>query len=283
MAAKGNIVFDKAFIDLLKDIYDSELIVSNDLLTDVNQWVASKTHHEITEILSDNEADFVLLNAVYLNLKWANQFEKPDSGWPVRSFTCADGTMAPVSMMTQTGDFSIYRGAAFDMLEKPYKAPDGRQLSQVIFLPHRFLSLEAVEAGLTQEVIQHCRKEAYFERDVDLSMPKIKAECTLSLLDILKEMGLPLEWHSLDATKARKGNTDALCITDVLHKTVVSNDEEGTVAAAVTAITLNCLCTSVGRLPSTFNIDRGYAYMIMDGDTMMFRGRISDATPLIVD
>ncbi|MEI8124713.1 MAG: serpin family protein [Parachlamydiaceae bacterium] len=278
LAAKENLTFDASFVSLLKEIYNSEVMISNDLMDTVNKWVASKTHNEIKEILSDNTADFVLLNAIYLNLKWADPFEKPETGWSEELFTCTDGSLASVSMMRQEGSYKIYRTDGFSMLEKPYKSPEGRSLSQLIFLPNDKVSLESIEANLSLETIQKCRNAANYEYNVDLKMPKIKAECSLSLLDILKNIGLPLDF--LDNSKVVGGE---IYIDDILHKTVVSNDEEGTVAAAVTAIIVKMTCCPDLTPPTEFYVNRNYAYAIMDGDTLIFRGRISDPSPLIVD
>ena len=271
LAAKKHIVFDEQLVAILSEIYSSELIVSDDLQTQVNLWVASKTHNEIKEILPDNNSDFVFLNAVYLNLKWSQTFEKSEWGSRLGQFSCTNGVAAEVSMMTQVENYRVYRGDIFDMLEKPYRTSTGRQLSQLIFLPHHPSLLDAMEANLMPEMIKKCRKDAQWEYGVHLTMPKIRAECSLSLLDILKGMGLPLD--SIDHNQ----------ISDILHKTVISNDEEGTVAAAVTAIVNESCCLAEPIKIPVFCIDHSYAYLIMDKETMLFRGRISDATPLIVD
>lgn len=276
LAARPDIEFDPQFLELLKDVYSSELLVSDHLPTLINQWVTHKTHGKITKVLSeDSQAIFALVNATYLNLNWQKKFKKPEEGWPVQQFLCADNTTAPVSMMSQKGNYPLFENDSFSMLEVPYKAPDGRQLSQLIFLPKPNCSLEEIEASMNAEMIRHCRKAAQHEYGIYWKMPKVNAESSLSLRDILISMNLPLS--HLDNSKFSKD----VEVDSVIHKTVVANSEEGTIAAAVTAVVM--IESACPTDPKNFIVDRAYAYLIMDKDTILFRGRVSDATSLTVD
>ncbi len=265
----------EALPQFLKEAYDAELIISENLMDSVNEWANAKTHGKIPTILSDNESDLVLLNAIYLAFKWRQPFEKPAFGWAVEQFTFADGTAALVSMMTQTKRLSLYQGERFDLLEKPYVSPEGRKLSQLVFLPHDPKELLSIEKELTDETIRTFRQKTV-RQEVELSMPKIKMESAFSLLDLFKEMGLPLE--DLDADLLQ---TEEARISGILHKTFVATDEAGTEAAAVTAVLVEC-CMAIGE-PKQFKMDHSYSYFLMDGDTVLFRGRVADKTPLVVD
>jgi serpin B len=273
IALQNGCCLDPSFIEFVKKTYGAEFIQADDLVDPVNQWVSQKTHEKIPTILSDHDAALCLLNAIYLNFKWKDPFERPAEGWKTEDFLCANGKTAPVSMMRQTADLPVYHGATFDMLEKPYLSPDGRTLSQLIFLPHDPFHCSEMESALTEEMILKCRFEARVER-VDLKMPKIKMESEFHLLQMLKAMGLPLD--DLDGRIAPD-----LFIDDVIHKTFVSSDEIGTEAAAVTAIV--CLKCCIEPTPTPFHVRHSYAYLIMDGDKVLFRGKVADPKPLVVD
>ncbi len=275
LARKPGVTVADSLLELVQNTYKADMITSQALMTKVNQWVNAKTRGKIPTILSNDTADLVLLNAVYLGLQWQQKFEKSSYGWQVKDFTCVDGTKAPVSMMWQEGDFSIYRGETFAMLEKPYLVPTGRKLSQLIFLPNDPASLMDLEKTLTAEAIKKYRQEAKVEHNVELSMPKTKAESHFELLNLLNEMGLPL--NAVDDNIVKDGRIDS-----VLHKTFISNDEEGTRAAAATAVVV-MECAAALSEPKLFNIEHAYAYMMMDEDTVLFRGRVGDKEPLIVD
>ncbi len=272
---KPKILVAKALSNLLQENYDAELIVSENLMNEVNQWVNRKTHGKIPTILSDNRSDAVLLNAIYLAFQWKDPFLKPQGGWKVENFTFANGESAPVSMMKQTIKAPIYRGDRFDLLEVPYESPEGRSLSQLIILPHDPKDLSEIEKGLTAKALQSFRKQA-MKQEVRLSMPKIKMESSFSLLELLQEMGLPLD--QLDETLFF---SEEMKVSGVLHKIFVSTDEKGTEAAAVTAVTVRCTCMPMQ--PIEFKMDHSYCYFLMEGDTALFRGRVADGSPLLVD
>lgn len=270
---KGTVVGD-SLIKLVKETYKADIIDSDDsdnLVDKVNQWVATKTHDKIPEILSDNDASLVLLNAIYLTLQWETKFKKPKDGWQVEEFICRDGSKARVSMMKQKGNFNIYQGHNFKMLEKPYLSPDGRTLSQLIFLPNDPQDLDDLQIV----TLQKYRKEAQLHHDVILSMPKTKADNTQPLLELLAELGLPLD--CLDEKVISTEDN----MMNFIHRTFVFTDEDGTEAAAVTAIGL--AGSMPHEPPEEFNINHSYAYLIMDGDTVLFRGRVCDQDPLVMD
>lgn len=271
LAYKKDMIVQDTLLDIVKNIYNADIITTDDLMKDVNQWVFNKTQEKIPTILANNDATMVLLNAIYLNLQWAQKFEKPISGWQVEDFTCADGTTTPVSMMKQKGNFLLYEGDSFAMLEKTYLSPFGRKLTQLIFLPNSPQDLVELEKTLTFDTIQKCRKEGNIIHNMDLMMPKTKVENEFHLFGLLKQMEIPLD--AIDENNAE--------ITDIIHKTFVSTNEEGTEAAAVTAIMMNESATL--NDPKAFEIKHSYAYLIMDGDTMLFRGRVNDKAPLVVD
>lgn len=270
IALKNDIIPSNSLMQLVSKTYGAEFIQSDNLQEEVNKWVAQKTHDKIPTILDDNDSSFALLNALYLAFQWKDKF-KPlcKDGWDVKDFTCFDGTTAPVSMMTQTAECGLYKGEYFKMLEKPYISPEGRKLSQLIFMADK-VALDIMEKDLTFDKILDCRKNASI-KEVELSMPKIKAETQLELTDILMALGLPID--SVDSSIMPSNDVK------VIHKTFVLNDEKGSEAAAVTGVfTKEC-----ARVLPHFNINQAYAYFIMDGDTVLFRGRVADKDPLVVD
>lgn len=287
VARKENVQIADHFNTLVHQTYGADSIYSNEIMKEANAWASEKTHGKIPVILPDNTPEFVLLNAVYLNLNWQNVFTKPTDGWTVENFTFADGTQAPVSKMCQSGRFKytskeagcdLFNGIGFSMLEIPYFTPQGRMISQVVFLPDDPKDLPELEKKLTNDYIPLCRSIAQFQNDVILKMPKTKMENSLELKEHLTEMGLPL-----DAIDRRV--VDTAFIPSIVHKTFVASNEEGTEAAAVTAEL--CMRGPPGDEPEPepviFDMKHSYAYLIMDGDTLLFRGRVSDKGPLVVD
>ena len=70
--------------------------------------------------------------------------------------------------------------------------------------------------------------------------------------------------------------SEALCIGDVLHKTHIDLDSEGTRAAAVTAVMM-VSATAVMQPPHRVTLDRPFVYMIVDSATNLpvFMGTVT--------
>jgi serpin B len=264
LASKENVYVADSLKTVATEVYDAELIVDNNLMDAVNKWVDEKTEHKISTLLADNQIDLVLLNAVYLNLQWQEPFTPPQEGWDIKDFTCLDGSVAKVPMMKQKGDFKIYHGDGFSLLEKPYRSPEGRSLFQLIFLPNDVSFLPSLGKTLTASSIESYRSQASLYRDVTLTMPKTKNESCFELKSLLLEMGFPLD--CIDQNIIPGGSID-----QITHKTYISTDEKGSEAAAVTGISL----TRCARWPQSFEMNRAYIYFIMDGETALFCGRVS--------
>lgn len=290
--SKG-VEIEGSFETLVENLYSGEIFQSENLKTDVNNWVDRHTNHKISEILGNDDPSLkvLLLNAIYLEFQWKYDFKEPESGWARNKFTFANGQSSTATMMTKTEDtFAVYRGdvegngANYDILELPYISPEGRQLYQLILLPHDPKDLDQVEKDLTSETLKIYRdkaRNALRERqmagtslDVQVTIPKIKATSDLSLMKALRQMGLSF---NIDENMIK---LDSPAVGDVLHRTMVENNEKGTVGAGVAALGFATMCPPAQRTGFFhFNAKHSYSYAIMDGDTMLFRGRINDAYP----
>jgi serine protease inhibitor len=282
-----------SFETLVEDVYGAEIFqdTADKLAKTVNKWVSEKTNKMIPTLLDENNKDIavVLLNAIYLELKWDNAFKCPAEGWETQDFVFSNGTKAPVSMMTKKSrDFAVYEAPTFKLLEMKYKSPNGRELSQLIILPSDPKNVSTLTgniatnftAGRTKEFMEDIRKFlASDDRpEVRLSLPKIKAESNLELLETLKEdLGLPID--QLDPAIFGPG----LFVSGIVHKTVVENDEEGTKAAAVTGMMCAKCAPGNESLVIDFIVDHSYSYVILDGDNLLFQGTVDDKGVLIVD
>lgn len=243
----------------------------NDMMEFVKGWVADKCRNASTDLPADgNDSSLALLNSIQLTLEWKDCFKMPPSGWRIMDFTCADGSKAPTFMMMQRGSFFIYYGDGFSMLEKPYLAPDGRTLSQLIFLPYKPENLGKMEAILANGSFAHYRSKTAWKKDVELYMPKTRMANTIGLLSVLKEMGLPLD--HLDESIVGPGQR----LSDVLHEADVKINDLGTGDAAASEMDR----TPTHCYSESFHINHCYAYAIVDGNVPLIMGRVSDKESL---
>ncbi len=143
----------------------------------------------------------------------------------------------------------------------------------VILLPHEG-QLDSVQAGLDSASLDSMLSSMEYQ-DVNLYLPKFKFEYSLSLVEVLKKMGMV---DAFDASLADLSGMDGardLYITKILHKAFVAVDEAGTEAAAATVVIVGVTSAPAGR-PVEFRVDRPFLFIIRDipTGTILFVGRV---------
>jgi len=212
----------------------------------------------------------VLTNAVYFKGTWKTQFDKADTY--DGEFRKIAGDTVTAKMMTFGSTEERFKYAENDdmqLLELPYT---GDELSMVILLP-KVGSRDAVESGLSMEGITSLRSSAY-ETEIPVYLPKFKFETKYMLAEQLAAMGMPTAFTEAADFSGMSGARD-LFIGEVIHQAYVDVNEEGTEAAAATAVVMKL--TAVMD-PLEFRADRPFIFMIMKGDTILFMGRVADPT-----
>ncbi len=242
----------------------------------INDWVEEKTEDRIQDLLPPgtitSDTRLVLVNAVYFNAAWLNQFEEEmtESG----DFNTLDGRVVQASMMKQTEFFPYLDGEGFTAIELAY---DGQELSMVLIVPDSG-QLESFETGLTPLKLKQIISGLSAER-VALSMPKWTFEPEgIGLNAILDTLGMHDAFDPFAADFSGMDGGRDLFISDVVHKAFVAVDEAGTEAAAATAVVVGP--PSVPPPPTPFDIDRPFIYLIRDIETqtILFIGRMTDPT-----
>ena len=239
----------------------------------INAWVSRHTEDKIKDIISPNaltkDTSLVLTNAVYFKAEWRSKFE-PDASMS-ELFHISDSKSVKVVMMHRTGrDVKYLRTGNAAIAELPYK--DSR-FSMLIMLPDEKTALSNFEKGLTAGKLsewQAAMKASY----VSLSVPRFRTEASYELSDMLKEMGMPSAFNGEANFSGINGRMD-MFIGGVLHKTFIEVGEEGTEAAAATAVILSKMSAPAPETPIEFRADRPFVYIIRDNASgaILFIGR----------
>jgi serpin B len=242
----------------------------------INAWVSDKTREKIKELVKrvfvNVDTRLVLTNAIYFKGQWEEAFEKAsthDENWHVPSGT------RKVLMMHQKGGYLYCEGDGFQALDLPYK---GEQLSMLVVLPRKKDGLASLEtkfaAGGSYEKVT---AKLHHEETVILSLPRFKMETEFKLKPVLCALGAELAFSD-DADFSGIGE-EPLKISEVVHKAFVEVNEEGTEAAAATAVGM-VLCAAVMRpvAPKVFQADHPFLFFIRDRNTnaVLFSGRVLD-------
>jgi serpin B len=242
----------------------------------INEWVSDETEERIKDLIPAGAIDemtrLVLANAIYFNASWLTKFdEKLTSDGPFRLLDDSDVT---VPMMESSGLRTNYAEVdGVQAVELPYFGGDA---SFVILLPNEG-EFESFDESLTGETIDSILSQ-FSEFDVNLTMPKFEFESDVGLKEALMSLGMELAFDkdAADFTGiADSSSVNNLYISDAVHKAFISVDEEGTEAAAATAVIVGDMS---GAPPAELIADRPFVFLIRDipTDTILFMGRVVD-------
>lgn len=227
----------------------------------INGWVKEKTHDKIDSIIGKDSLTqdtlALLINALYFNGKWTDPFE----AWQVydETFHAPAGDREARLMDGWEEDyFETEWGTGF---AKAYE--DGYEF--IGLLPKAEGTVDLL--GLNIDEFLASRTGAY---DVHIKIPKFELEYSTSLVDTLSGLGLgslfePGSLNGLLTDEALAADWEAH-VGDVIHKTYMKMYEEGTEAAAVTAVIVDCatMAMPVERETKEVFLDRPFAFLIRD-------------------
>jgi serpin B len=239
---------------------------------DINDWVSRETQEKIKDIVPPGAIDamtrLVLANAIYFKADWASEFAREDTS--DQDFHLADGNTVSVPTMYQNGSFRYAAERGLQALELPYA---GDQLSMVILLPDEG-QLDALQTDLDAERLDELLGKLDY-RMVDVHLPKFTYEYSLSLADVLANMGMRTAFDPAKADFSGMDGARDLYIGDVLHKAFVAVDEAGTEAAAATVVIMK-LTAMLPEDAIQFRVDRPFLFVIRDipTGTILFVGRV---------
>jgi serpin B len=240
----------------------------------INEWVSEQTEEKIQDLLPAGAIDtmtrLVLTNAIYFKAAWLTPFRERNTEDGL--FYPLEGEPISVPMMQQTELFAYGEGEGFQALELPY---NGRELSMVILLPE-LGKFEAFEQDLSATRLQDIVQKLTISR-IALTMPRFKFESRFELASVLAKMGMPSAFSDQADFSGMDGG-DTLQISDVLHQAFVAVDEEGTEAAAATAVIMRTKAMPIRVEPIAFTVDRPFVFFIRDiaTGTILFIGRVVD-------
>ena len=238
----------------------------------INSWVSEQTRKMIKELLKRGvlvaSTPMVLVNAVYMKGQWVNAFE-------VKSTVAGDfqtgAATVKAKLMTRTGEYRYAHLDDVQILELPYKGG----LSMVVFLPDARDGLGALRAKIGARYGDWVGQ--LHEQKVNLSLPRFKARTALRLDKQLEALGMKLAFEN-KADFSGITHTLPLAISAVIHEAVIEVNEEGTEAAAATAVVMRA-----GGPPHpipTVRADHPFLYVIRDPSSgvILFVGRVANPT-----
>ena len=271
--------FQPAFLDLLAENYGAGLRLADFQAAPeparqaINQWVSDQTKDKINDLIPAGaitpDTRLVLANAIYFYAKWLYPFD-PSLTQP-GDFNLMDGTTVSVPMMSlgRVTGLRYAAGSGYQAVELPY-AGDKTALTLIVPDAGRFAE---VQSALTASELESLWGSLE-TKQVELSLPKFKYESSFSLGKTLGQLGMSDALTPGAADFSGMDGSRDLFISDILHKAVVAVDEDGTEAAAATAVVVGI--TSLPVIDVQLTVDRPFIFAIRDTQSgaMLFLGQV---------
>lgn len=237
----------------------------------INQWVADETYDLIQDLLAPGSITpatvLVLVNTIYFRAGWLEKFD-PEYTAP-GTFTKLDGSQVTAPIMAGEFNMRYHEGAGYDAVEIPYK---GEECSMVLILPDEG-EFANIESSLTASVLDTVFSALDYGWPVIINVPKFSFETKYDLAATLEDMGISTAFYPGANFSGIDGTNDGSpWISFVAHKSFISIDEWGTLAAAGTATGF-----TVG-ISFHFTAVRPFLFVIRDNETgsILFMGRVLD-------
>ena len=276
--ARQGLTFEKSFLERNERYYGAEIEVLD--FSDpgspakINQWVARKTNDKITTIVDaiDDRAILYLINAIYFKGTWTREFDKNLTHEEL--FHLVDGSTSPRPMMRQSGAYEYLEEVGFQAVRLPYG--DG-QIGMYVFLPSALSSLERFHESLSGDAWNGWMR-SFASRKGSIVLPRFRLEYESSLKQSLASLGMGVAFDELraDFTGMFKASGVNVFVDDVVHKTFVDVNEEGTEAAAVTSVGMFATTSMEPERPFEMIVDRPFFLAIRDETTglVLFMGSV---------
>jgi serine protease inhibitor len=263
--------FSQSFLTESESYFDAEVagldFDSPASLGTINGWVSDATEKKIPKIVESLDGDEVmnLINAIHFKGTWKDRFDK--SKTTNAPFFAADGSSTNVPMMYQPGPIRVAQTENLTAVDLQY---GNTAYSMTVVLPNEGVNINTVVAGMTQASWEQLTA-AFSQRNAPLYFPRFKLTWEKKLNDDLTALGMGVAFDPTAANFSRMSPEIDVYISDVIQKTFIEVDEEGTEAAAVTSV--GVVPTSA---PQPVRVDRPFILVIRErlSGTILFMGKI---------
>ena len=243
----------------------------------INSFIEEQTNNKIKELIPSGVLNpltrLVLTNAIYFKGTWEWEFDKSDTR--EQDFKVTPESIVKTPMMYMKPDKARFNYADTEdlqILELPYK---GEEISMLILLPTE--NLDVIETSLTSEKLKEWKSKMQETKLDSIFIPKFEFDSKYFMKDTLSAMGMPTAF-SFSADLSGMDGTKNLFIDKVIHQAYVKVDEEGTEAAAATAVIVAQKSAMISR--NIFRADHPFIFVIQEKETgnILFIGRVTDPT-----
>ena len=228
---------------------------------EVNAWISEMTAGKITQLLGglSENLRLVLINAIYFKSSWMEPFKDAVQ----KDFKHPAGTSPCWMMKREKDDIQYCEAANYRAVKLPYS---DRRSSMVLILPNEGHTPASVVGQLTVSGWSSLMG-AMRTNEVEVQLPRFRVERTMEreLMKALYDMGVREAFSIESSDFSGMDPADMLYVQSIVQKAIVEVDEQGTEAAAATAMMFAMRSISLG--PTQIVFDRPFVYAIVDDVT----------------
>jgi len=243
---------------------------------EINDWVEQQTSNRIKNLLSKGSVSpstkLILTNAIYFKGDWNNKFKTRYT--EKEKFMLSSGQEVNVLMMHKTSYYNYGETNNVQILEMDY---EGREISMLVILPKE--NSDVIDKDIDGKTIREWQ-DSVGRAKVEVSFPKFKFETEYSMANDLQQMGMSAAFNPTMADFTGMTTKEELFISQVVHKTFVEVTEEGTEAAAATAVSMMASSAGPGEPEEikVFKADHPFIFIIQQKDSgnILFMGKVNN-------
>ena len=264
------------YAGVLEDKYHAR-VFRGASLDDINGWVSRQTEGKIVKILDqiDPDAPAVILNAVHFKAAWQSAFSKGST--TEDDFRLTRTSKVKAATMHRMGRYQVLERPGIRAIRMPYSVA---ALSMVVVLPDDVDGASAIARQLDAAELAGLFKAMTEWKNVELALPRFKTSFKAGLGQLFRQAGMTRAFNpdlaDFSGMTGRPASQARIAISDVIHRAVIDVTEEGTEAAAASAVSM--MAASLPPKSEPFVVDRPFLFYITDETTgaILFQGRISD-------
>jgi len=245
----------------------------------INSWVSENTNQKIKDILSAGDVNaltrLILVNAIYFKGDWERKFDATVTAQEDFQVSATETVKVPLMFMKKVkAVYGVNHKLNCQAIELPYVK---KALSMFVILPdHTVTDIHALERSLTVDDLVNINNSFKMEeREVNIWLPRFKIDEKLELNGLLAKLGIVDLFSEGKADLSGINKAKELFVSKILHRAYVEVNEEGSEAAAATAVVM--MMRSMPRPPFDFRADHPFLFLIRDNTTksILFFGRLS--------
>ena len=279
---RQGVAFDDGFIQRSTASYGAEVrpvdFADQASADTINSWVRDKTKGKIAQLVDHmaiQDAVLVLVNALYFKGAWSAPFDKHATlDGP---FTPLDGKPVTLPMMRQSGKFQYVETKDLQAISLPYGA---KRMTAYVLLPKPDVKLADFIAGLTADSLKKLTAQMTAQHGM-IVLPRFKSDYSTSLKASLGALGMGsaftagADFSGMVKPESLTALGGTPLLSDVVHKTALEVNEEGTEAAAATGVVVGVAAMPPER-PFRMTVDRPFVLILQDSRTgaILFLGSI---------